>query len=92
MEENKYLNLYGLTLYNDLIKAFINSQIFIGTYEQYEIAYVNGQVPINALVILTDDNTSGGGGGIPETPDNPDTPPATTAVLGYATLGQMILG
>lgn len=79
MEENKYISLDKLTLYDDLIKAFINSQIFIGTYEEYETAYANGKIPINALVVITDDETSGGGSD-------------TTAALGYAILGQMILG
>ena len=75
MEENKYISFDKLTLYDDLIKAFINSQIFIGTYEEYETAYANGKIPINALVVITDDEIS-----------------STTAQLGYAILGQMILG
>ena len=55
MEEKKYLNLDMLTLYDGLIKEFINSQIFVGTYAEYETANANNLIPLNALVIITDD-------------------------------------
>lgn len=63
MEGKKYLSFDGLIEYDALIKAFINSKIFIGTYEQYETANANGEIPINTLVIITDDETTSGGGG-----------------------------
>ena len=59
MEEKKYLNLDMLTLYDALIKEFINSKIFIGTKAEYETADANGEIPINTLVIITDDGGSG---------------------------------
>lgn len=74
----QYLDFDGLVLYDSLIKSFVNSQIFIGTYAEYETADANGDIPINALVIITDDETANSS--------------ATTAVLGKAILGQMILG
>lgn len=83
MEEYKYLSTNMLSLYDDLIKEFINGQFFIGTYEEYEIAYANNKIPINALVIITDEKI--------DIEDKPDIP-STTAVLGYAILGQMVLG
>ena len=52
-----------LTLYDALIKEFINNKIFIGTYAEYETANANGKIPINTLVIITDDETTSGGGG-----------------------------
>ena len=64
----------------------IANMIFIGTYAEYETANANGQIPINTFVILTDDKSSGGDSG-----SNDSTSP-TTSMLGYAVLGQMILG
>lgn len=67
----------------------LTSRIFIGTYEEYQTANANNEIPINAIVIITDDGTSGGG----DTPGGSDDPTSsTTAMLGYAVLGQMILG
>lgn len=63
----------------------IASMVFIGTYAEYQTAYADGQIPINAFVILTDDEFSGGNGGGENTG-------STTAMLGYAVLGQMVLG
>ena len=75
--KKEFLSIDGLALYDSLIKEFINSQLFIGTRAEYEAANAKGEIPVNALVIITDDETLGG---------------ATTAVLGKAILGQMILG
>lgn len=76
MDEMFLLDLEGLTEYDGLLKAFINSQIFIGTYADYETACTNNQVPNNALVIITDDETGS----------------ATSSKLGEGVLGYMILG
>ena len=62
MEEKKYLNLEMLTLYDSLIKKFVDSQLFIGTHEEYETANANNLIPLNALVVITDDETSTAGG------------------------------
>lgn len=63
----------------------VASMIFIGTYAEYQTAYADGQIPINTFVILTDDESSSGGSG-------GDATSPTTAMLGYAVLGQMVLG
>lgn len=93
MEEKKYLNLDMLTLYDALIKAFvgdsINSKIFVGTYEEYETANANNLIPINALVIITDDESSSGGSG---DSSSDSTSTSTSSLLGTGALGYMILG
>jgi hypothetical protein len=55
--------------------------MFVGTHAQYDVAYAAGQIPINCIVIFTDDED-----------DTPAAGGATTAMLGYAVLGQMKLG
>jgi hypothetical protein len=85
--ENKYLDLDGLVIYHEFMKAFVNSKIFIGTYNEYQTAYANGEIALNALVVITDDeNNSGSGGG------NSGSSASTTAILGEAVLGYMVLG
>ena len=64
----------------------VASMIFIGTYAEYQTAYADGQIPINTFVVITDDESSGGGSG------GGDATDSTTAMLGYAVLGQMVLG
>jgi hypothetical protein len=63
------------------------SRIFVGTYEEYKTAYANNQIPINTIVILTDTSTDTGGGSSGDT-----TTDETTAKLGFAVLGKMVLG
>jgi lysophospholipase L1-like esterase len=53
------------------------SKIYIGTQEQYDIADAKGLVPVGAIVIIVDEEFDYG---------------STSAELGYAILGQMILG
>lgn len=74
----EFLDPAGLALYDSLIKAFINSKIFIGTDAEYQVACANNQIPINTLVIITDDETLAGS--------------ASSSKLGEGVLGQMILG
>lgn len=82
----QFLDFDGLALYDSLIKAFVNSKIFIGTYAEYETANVNGDVPINTLVIITDDESFNGS----SSGDNTST--STSSKLGEGVLGYMILG
>ena len=89
MEKNKYLNLEMLALYDVLIKQFVDSKLFIGTYEEYEAANANSEIPINALVIITDDETSSGGSG---GSSSDSTSTSTSSLLGTGALGYMILG
>lgn len=58
--------------------------IFIGTTAEYNAANENGEIAVGSIVIITDDESSSGGG-------TTDTD-STSAVLGVAVLGQMILG
>ena len=58
MEEKKYLNLDGITLYDSLLKNFILGKKFIGTTAEYEEANANGEIPINTIVVITDDESS----------------------------------
>jgi hypothetical protein len=61
--------------------------IFIGTTAEYNAADANGEIAVGSIVIITDDESSSGGGSGGTT----DTD-STSAVLGVAVLGQMILG
>lgn len=62
----------------------IGLNVFVGTLVQYE--EIKDKLAIDALVVIIDDNQgSGGSGDLPETS-------TTTATLGKAILGKMILG
>ena len=56
----------------------VNSRVFTGTREEYDIAYAAGNIGIGALVIILDENEI-------ETS-------TVTALLGTAVLGKMLLG
>lgn len=88
--DDKYDSLGSAEIALDSAKDYtdvkISRLIFIGTYEEYQVANANNEIPINTFVILTDDESSGGGS------DGDDTTSSTTAKLGYAVLGQMVLG
>ena len=66
----------ALTAAREYTDIKTSSLIFVGTYAEYEAANAKEQIPINTLVIIIDDETSS----------------STTAMLGYAILGKMILG
>jgi hypothetical protein len=77
----KYWGGMESSIVNDLAsKTYVNEKIFVGTMEQYNVAYSNGLVAEGALVIITEVNVTPGGSG------------TTTAKLGVAVLGQMKLG
>jgi hypothetical protein len=88
----KYWGGMESSIVNDLAsKTYVNEKIFVGTMEQYNVAYSNGLVAEGALVIITEVNvTPGGGSGSGSEGDNSGT--TTTAKLGVAVLGQMKLG
>jgi hypothetical protein len=60
------------------IETSINSKVFIGTRSEYDTAYSNGKISVGALVIILDENET-----------NSD---ATTAMLGKAIIGTLLLG
>lgn len=62
----------------------LESKIFIGTADEYTAAYAGGSIRIGSIVIITDESV----GDIPSVkPDDTNT----SAALGVAILGQMIL-
>ena len=87
LENKQFLDLVGLAEYDSLIKAFINGKIFVGTYEEYQTAYANGDIKIGCLVCITDDQTGSSGGSSGGSSDTS----STSAILGVAVLGQMVL-
>ena len=66
----------------EAIERYINSRLFVGTQTEYDDAWDAKQIAVGAVVIILED------------PINNDTPEsgATTAVLGKAKLGQLVLG
>ena len=38
-------------------KEYVQQSFFVGTPEEYSIAYANGQIAVGALVILLDNNS-----------------------------------
>lgn len=71
----------------------LESRVFIGTNAEYETANANNEIPINTIVIITDDEGGSDSGGDNPGGDNPGGDiTSTTSKLGYAILGQMKLG
>lgn len=60
------------------VESSVNSRMFIGTQEEYDIAYAEGKVAVGALVVILDENET-----------NSD---AATAMLGKAIIGTLLLG
>ena len=51
-----YLDFTGLQLYDEEIKKKIKENAyFVGTQEEYNIAYSNGLITNGMLVVITDD-------------------------------------
>ena len=86
----------------------LEARIFMGTQEQYNVAYAKGEISIGTIVILLEKEIeipgdSGNEGNDPDTPNegegnDPDTPnegeseDKTSSKLGTGVLGYMILG
>ena len=85
MDFSKYLGEVGLTELWNLMTAYVDGKIFIGTREEYELK--KDSIQIGAIVILLDDEEVN----IPPVEEQPEIS-STTAVLGFAKLGQMRLG
>lgn len=64
--------------FNKKIEENKCKNVFVGTQNEYEIAYAKGEVAVGALVIILDENEM----------ENE----TVTALLGTAILGKMILG
>ena len=67
----------------DFCEKTVGSKIFIGSQEQYIIANRNGEISIGALVIITDGNIEN---------DNNNDYSETSAILGKAIIGTLLLG
>lgn len=62
------------------VDEVIQSKIFIGTQDEYDIAYTEGKIGIGALIIILEDSENEEGGA------------TISALLGTAILGKMLLG
>lgn len=82
MDFSKYLGEAGLAELWDLMTAYIGDRLFVGTRAEYEATA--SSIPIGAMVIITDESDVV----LPEIEE--DT--SSTAILGTAQLGAMILG
>ena len=85
MDFSKYLGEVGLTELWNLMTAYVDGKIFIGTRAEYEANVAN--IAVGAMVIITDE----GDVVIPPIVEKPEKD-STIAILGTAILGQMILG
>ena len=70
--------LYDCSVSQAQLDHTVNSRVFTGTKEEYDIAYAAGNIGIGAIVIILDENEI-------ETS-------TVTALLGTAVLGKMLLG
>lgn len=85
MDFSKYLGEVGLTELWNLMTAYVDGKIFIGTRAEYEANASN--IAVGAMVIITDESDVI----IPPIVEKPEKD-STIAILGTALLGQMILG
>lgn len=88
MDFSKYLGEVGLTELWNLMTAYIDNKIFIGTKEEYEAAAAS--IPIGAMVVIIDESDII----IPPVVEEEEKPEVDTtiAILGAALLGKMKLG
>lgn len=75
----------GKSTVNEL-PFIIHNPLWSGTYEDYLTAYENGEIHVGMIVVLTDYDEDE-----VHVEDTEQISP-TTSMLGYATLGTMILG
>ena len=83
MDYTKYLGEAGLAELWNLMTAYVNKKIFIGTLSEYEAAA--STIPTGAIVVLIDESNV-------EIPPVEDETTSSTAILGAALLGSMLLG
>jgi hypothetical protein len=81
MDFSKYLGEAGLAELWDLMAAYVDGKMWIGTREEYEAAA--STIKVGTMVIITDESDVIE----PEVEVN-----STSATLGIALLGSMILG
>lgn len=81
MDYTKFLGEVGLTELWNLMTAYVDGKLWMGTRSDYESAAAG--IPVGTMVIITDESD------VIE-PDVEDT--SSIAILGIALLGSMILG
>ena len=81
MDFSKYLGEVGLAELWNLITAYVNGRLFVGTRAEYEA--IASSIPIGAKVVITDESDVV----LPEVENN-----SSTSILGTALLGSMVLG
>lgn len=88
MDFSKYLGEVGLTELWNLMTAYVDNKLFIGTKEEYEAAAAN--IPVGAMVVIIDESDII----IPPVVEEEEKPEidTTIAILGAALLGKMKLG
>ena len=88
MDFSKYLGEVGLTELWNLMTAYIDNKIFIGTKEEYEAAAAS--IPVGTMVVIIDESDII----IPPVVEEEEKPEVDTtiAILGAALLGKMKLG
>lgn len=58
MSKSIFLDSTGLKIYDAKIKAMIKKNAyFVGTQEEYNTAYSNGDITEGMLIVLTDDDS-----------------------------------
>ncbi len=83
MDYSRYLGEVGLTELWNLMTAYVDGRLFVGTRAEYEAAITS--IPVGAMVIITDESDV-------VLPPIVEEPSSTIAILGVAKLGEMILG
>ena len=88
MDFSKYLGEVGLTELWNLMTAYVDNKLFIGTKEEYEAAAAS--IPVGAMVVIVDESDII----IPPVVEEEEKPEidTTIAILGTALLGKMKLG
>ena len=87
MDFSKYLGEVGLTELWNLMTAYVDNKIFIGTKSEYEAAAAN--IPVGTMVVIIDESDVVIPPIVEEEKPEIDT---TIAILGTALLGKMKLG
>lgn len=83
MDFSKYLGEIGLTELWNLMTAYVDGKLFIGTRAEYETNASN--IAIGTMVIITDESDV-------VIPPEEEENTSSIAILGTALLGSMILG
>ena len=89
MDFSKYLGEVGLTELWNLMTAYVDNKLFIGTKEEYEAAAAN--IPVGTMGVIIDESDVVIPPIVEEEEEKPEID-TTIAILGAALLGKMKLG